>query len=88
MGVEGVMTCYPTCLIDRVYAVPFVSDGFFLKPRRRLNGRELDGMNSAELALLVNQIQRGLLDLQEQRLAPTMEQMARKRREVCNISLL
>ena len=52
----------------------------FVKTDRRMNGRQLDGMNNAELALLQAKIVHGLQELHEHMYAPTMEKIAKKRR--------
>ncbi|AEC09980.1 agamous-like MADS-box protein [Arabidopsis thaliana] len=48
--------------------------------KERMNGRQLDGMNNAELALLQAKIVHGLQELHEHMYAPTMEKIAKKRR--------
>ncbi|XP_023640420.1 agamous-like MADS-box protein AGL18 [Capsella rubella] len=49
--------------------------------KERLNGRELDGMNSAELLLLEIEIQLGLVDLHDHKFAPAMEEKLRRSRQ-------
>ncbi|VVA99282.1 unnamed protein product [Arabis nemorensis] len=50
--------------------------------KERLNARELDGMTSAQLRLLEDQIYQALRGLHEHKFSPRQEQMLKKRKEV------